>query len=159
MGAKSVLFICGGNTCRSPMAAALLRDYLAQRARKWPAEVNSAGLHANLGSSLSSNARATLRANGISADDHCGKSLSQKMLDDCGLAICMTQFQRCELKNRFRLAKSIHLLGHFCEPRSENIADPFGQNLAIYSQIFEQIRSALPAILRTMESPFDDEFN
>ncbi len=61
----NIIFVCTGNTCRSPMAEFLFKDYLKQKKRSADFTVSSAGLLAEKGSALSPQADAVLTDLGV----------------------------------------------------------------------------------------------
>lgn len=62
---KRVLFVCAGNTCRSPMAAALLRRWIAELGLAERVQVDSAGVSATPGDPINSQAAGVLAAHGL----------------------------------------------------------------------------------------------
>jgi protein-tyrosine-phosphatase len=84
-----LLFVCGGNTCRSAMAAAIARTTLADRWR-----VASAGLNATPGAPMADEAVTALTALGITANGHHARQLTPAMITEASTVYCMTAAQR-----------------------------------------------------------------
>ena len=89
---RTVLFVCSGNTCRSPMAEAMARHWLAREAPEQLGDVfvASAGVDAFEGAMPSGGTVQALRGLGI---DHEGRSkmLTAEMIRKADLDLCMTQ--------------------------------------------------------------------
>ena len=86
---KKIVFVCTGNTCRSPMAEAALRAELKRRKIRW-FTVQSAGLRAETGAPMAENAQAALREAGIAyAEDFRARQLTQKLAKEAYAVICM----------------------------------------------------------------------
>jgi protein-tyrosine phosphatase len=71
-----ILFVCRGNTCRSPMAEGLLRDQVARLGRTQDFKIGSAGIAASSGSAADPRAVSAAAARGIDISAHTPRALS-----------------------------------------------------------------------------------
>jgi len=90
---RRILFVCSGNTCRSPMAEVLLRKKLARHASEWAkdAVVTSAGVSAISGSPASENATAAMKHKDLDLSEHQSKLLEAADIINADLVITMTR--------------------------------------------------------------------
>jgi len=91
---RRLLFVCGGNTARSPMAEAFARAELARaKARGWAA--GSAGVSAHSpGAPMAEAAVATLHRLGVPVHSHRSRQLTPELCRDSVAVYCMTSEQR-----------------------------------------------------------------
>lgn len=146
----TVLLVCSGNTCRSPMAAALLRAALAKEGGRLAAlRVESRGTSAIPGQPASPNAVRALRAIGLGLADHASRPLAQADLDRAAAVLVMGSGHLRALRDGAdRLPELTALLrGHLTEGEGREIPDPFGGDLAEYEACRDSIIEALPGIL------------
>jgi len=141
---RTVLFVCSGNSCRSPMAAGILRSMLGGRAA---VDVVSAGVSAAEGMSASPQARAVMQGRGIDISGHISRRLSREMVKDASLIVVMTEEHRKTVLRQFSAAKGkTYLLADFDETgetRYRDVADPVGQPEDAYRRCVEEMWNPL----------------
>ena len=129
---RHVLFVCTGNTCRSPMAAALLNA--AAAANKAPIKATSAGLFASVGEPMSAGACRALAALDILPPAHAAQNVSQPLVEEADVIVAMTAGHAMQLMMRHPDAATRIVTF------SEEISDPFGGDDACYLRCAKQLK-------------------
>jgi len=145
-----VLVVCTGNVCRSPLAAAMLRQRFAERGRG-DIEVVSAGTAAADGEPASEGSYLVALEHGIDLSAHVARMLTRAEVDGADLILCMSEHhvQRCgELGGAGRT----FLLGSYAgrKGREASVEDPFGGDLREYRTTYEQLDGLLDAVVDRM---------
>lgn len=148
--AGPIVVVCTANICRSPMGEGLLRHALAAETgplREIP--VISAGVAARDGEAVSENSRVALKKVGIDIANHRSQPLTQEMLDEALLVLCMTETHRAMIQLQADPApKNLHLFREFMPTGSDReIADPFGGPLKLYELCRDELVEAVPSII------------
>ncbi len=153
--AKIILFVCTGNTCRSPMAEVLCSKILAEELHCDLDDleengyiVMSAGLATTSSSGATPEARDVMRSCGLSLDEHESQPLSPGLLQFADLIFVMSLSHRRMILSTYPEAVNrVQLLS----VDGNDIADPLGGSFDVYKncarQIEEEIKKRLPLIL------------
>ncbi len=123
---RHILFVCTGNICRSPMAAALLRHKLAADGKADQVEVSSAGTWALVGRPASERGRIKRSERGIDMADHRARDVDAEMIRQADLVLTMTESHREALLVEFPEARDKTFLLAEMVGRGYDIADPYG---------------------------------
>lgn len=145
-----VLFVCTGNTCRSPMAELFLRAELAKRGLS-QITVRSAGLAAFANDTISANAAAVMAEYGIDASAFRSTGLTAELIDSCDLIFTMTSSHRQSIVRALpdSAEKTATLLSLVS---GNDVPDPFGGTVNEYRKVFEAMRPALLELVQILET-------
>lgn len=141
---KKIVFVCTGNTCRSPMAQLLLGKHLNGLKLKG-FDVRSAGIAAKKGDVMNPKSAQVLQENGITCETFSSTKLTEKLLLDAFAVVCMTERQREYLmdmrwnalkKAKMPLDEAENNVYSFAEITGYEILDPYGKDLDCYRYVF-----------------------
>jgi protein arginine phosphatase len=147
----NLLFVCSGNTCRSPLARVITRRLL--RERGWHhVSVASAGTAAVDGAAASENSLAVAAENGLDLSGHESRELTTELLDWADLILTMTPSQY-EAVARAGAGDKVALATDFIDGpgNGEAIHDPFAGDIQMYRRTFAQLEEAAAALLTRLE--------
>ncbi len=129
---RRILFVCTGNVCRSPMAAALFNAKARHLGENQAYVARSAGTWALENQPASGHAITVMAQRGIDLTAHRGQIITRKLIEQAAVVIVMTGSHRDALTSEFPAARGkLHLMSELMD-RTFDIADPYGGTLAEY---------------------------
>ena len=133
-----ILFICTGNTCRSPMAMFLFNKIAKERNLNIVAD--SAGLAA-YGDPINPNSVKCLAKIGINNINYTSKSLNYYMVDEADLIVVMENVHKNALLNAGVDSNKILVL-------ADGVSDPYGGDEEVYLNCLEKISKGIEELLK-----------
>jgi tRNA threonylcarbamoyl adenosine modification protein (Sua5/YciO/YrdC/YwlC family) len=142
-----IVLVCTGNTCRSPMAEALLKKRIAERLQCSVEELDdrgvvvmSAGVSAAPGGRAAAEAVQTMRERGLDLSQHESQPLSERVVRFADAILTMTRGHRETILAQWPEAeRRVHLISH---GRGE-VSDPIGGPLEMYRRCADQLDAYL----------------
>lgn len=143
-----VLFVCTGNTCRSPMAEAILKSYDLPHI-----EVRSAGVYAANGHEASYFAKEVLRDHQIGHQHH-STTLSHHEVEWATLILTMTRTHAAIIKDLYPdESGKVYTLKEFVnKEEGYDVVDPYGGTKWHYEQTFNELSDLIVALKEKLGS-------
>lgn len=131
----NILFVCTGNTCRSPMAQGVFRKILIDKGIDGTTTL-SAGISADNKSKATENAIKACRAIDVDLSNHISKNIFDMDVSNIDKFVVMTDLHRDILSSLGIDINKIYVLGN-------QIQDPYGGDISVYEKCRDQIYHAL----------------
>ena len=137
MNINSIMVVCIGNICRSPIGEELLKIALQDS----NISVHSSGIQAVLGSKAHEFSRQIMQKNGYSIDKHIAKQINLDMARTADLILVMSNGQKREIEKRYpATCGKVMRLGHW---DNYDIADPLGKDFATFENAYTLIKDSV----------------
>ena len=151
---KKIVFLCTGNTCRSPMAEFILKDELVKRNRRSEFIVTSAGLSVGDNDTINPLAKEALKTLKVKCGKFVSKPLTIKLAESAHLIVCMTEsHRRAILKSpvasegvKAKTVTVASLTG------GDEVSDPFGLDLSAYIKTAQYLAYAMDDIIEKVDT-------
>lgn len=138
-----ILFVCTGNLCRSPMAAGLLRQRLAQDGLDKRYTVQSAGVWAADGQPASANSVTVMTERGVDISDHRAQLLNANLVAEADLILVASREHQQMIANTWPQYRwKVHRLSEMAG-KNRDLEDPYGGTLAEYRACADTIAGYL----------------
>ncbi|MBC3956076.1 MULTISPECIES: low molecular weight protein-tyrosine-phosphatase [Pseudomonas] len=144
---SSVLVVCVGNICRSPMAVAMLRERVAAAGLR----IQSAGIAALSGSPMDTLAKAVLQSHHVPTSRHEARQVNRHLLRQADLILLMEQ---AHIPRILKLAPEVRgrtfLIGKW--QHTLDIADPYQRPKSAFEQTYQHLSRCIDDWLPHLQS-------
>lgn len=154
---NNVLFVCLGNICRSPFAAAYFERRISECERAGDVRIQSAGF---IGPERPSptNAIAAAGESGIDLTGHRSRLVDDVCLNRVDLVLVMESRQRSAIERRFGLDRCVHLGDLDPAPITRrDILDPIEQDIDVFRDVYDRIERCVDGLLRGAIRPSESD--
>lgn len=132
---SSILVVCVGNICRSPMGEYLLSEYC--RRKGMDTKITSAGIGALVGKGADPLAQEVMWEHSIDLSSHRARQLDERLVKENELILVMEAWQKEEIERLYPYARGrVHLLGKWSETE---IADPYKMPKSHFDEAYKNI--------------------
>lgn len=151
---RSVLFVCLGNICRSPIAEAIYRKLLDDRgiSHKWIVDSAATSTY-EIGSRPDHRGLACMKRHGLSSN-HIARQITKKDFETFELIFGMDENNMKELSRKAKIAPQSHaklmLLGSYDPQGQHTIQDPYYGDDADFESVFQQCQRSCTAFLDSL---------
>ncbi|BDB26058.1 protein-tyrosine-phosphatase [Cupriavidus sp. TA19] len=143
---RTILVVCLGNVCRSPMAAVLLNRALPD------CRVTSAGLAPPVGASADPRVVRLLANEGCSLAGHRAQAVNKALVESADLVLVMESLQRETLEERFPQSRGKTF--RLCEGLDLDVPDPYGCSQQMFSIVLELIKQGISSWSSQLEKEY-----
>lgn len=150
---KKIVFVCTGNTCRSPIAEYLLRQALKKKKLRG-FKVVSAGVSAKKGDTMNPKSVQVLTENGIETGKFLSAPITEKLLKEAFVFICMTEKHsdflmdmRWNVLRKSGAEEVENNVYSFAELVGYDVPDPYGKDIEAYRYVYRLLEGGMYALI------------
>jgi len=146
-----ILFVCTGNTCRSPMAVGIMKD-LIKKEKLNIEDVKSAGLIAREGMPVSENSVKALEKFGIDISKYKASVIKEEDLEEADIILTMTSdHEDMILQAMPKYSQKVFTLSDYVDDSREDISDPYGGSQKEYDITADIILEKLKKLIEKLK--------
>ncbi len=149
----TILFVCTGNSCRSPMAKGIFDKLIEDSPQIRKSEINiltlSAGTNATKGNLPSEYAQQAVKKYGVDIRHHLSQPLTKERIDLADLILVMEPKHKEQVLALAPLAKNrTFLITDYVEDKTQEIPDPYGQPLEKFQEVADLLYKILQKVYK-----------
>lgn len=136
---KRIIFVCTGNTCRSPMAEIIAKDIFNKH--KINIDVMSRGIAVYFPSEASENSIKALEKYNLDLSKHTAKQIEQSDIVSSNLILTMTNQHKSFVKKMAGDSVNVFTLKEYIKVGNDDISDPYGGDISDYQKCADELYS------------------
>ncbi len=146
---ERIMFICTGNTCRSPLAEAIAQKLFKEAGHK--VKVASAGLCVFYPTPASPYAVMSARELDVNISNHVSRQMDGKLLD-FDIFLTMTESQKEQLISDYpKISDKVYMLSEYACGEVTDVVDPYGGDIDVYRDCAQQIASYVGLVAKKLK--------
>lgn len=131
---EKIIFVCTGNTCRSPMADTIYHGLVTDS----PIRTLSRGLVVLFPEPVNQKADTVLKNHGLTMEEHIATQLQPEDIDENTLVLTMTQSQKKKVANEYGVTENVYAVKEFAGEDGD-VVDPYGGSILEYEDCFVEL--------------------
>ncbi len=143
---NKVIFVCVGNTCRSPMAATIMSTFL----QGTDILVQSRGMVVLFPEPYNPKAVAVASKHGMIMVNDSAKQIENEDFDNNTLVLVMNNNMKKKLYDKYDRAINVYTLSEYAGEGDVEVLDPYGKGMEEYNRCFEQLYILLEKAARNI---------
>jgi protein-tyrosine phosphatase len=137
-----VVFVCTGNTCRSPMAEALMKNKIQQS--ELDITVDSCGTNVYESEPVNHKAVEALKTIGINCFIHASRQINKSDLETADVVLTMTQQQKYSITKVYGDYKyKVFTINEYARDSKDDVTDPYGKSQIFYNFCVNELNTLI----------------